>query len=53
MNYISQNQFWFLKRIHDSIIHHFRVTDGNQKENLGILVQYKVKIKLFLGALGG
>jgi len=29
------------------------VTDGNQKENLGILVQYKVKIKLFLGTLGG
>ena len=31
----------------------YRVTDGNQKENLGILVQYKVKIKLFLGTLGG
>jgi len=30
------------------------VTDGlAQKENLGILVQYKVKVKLFLGALGG
>merc|ERR1719273_2906592 len=29
------------------------VTDGNQKENLGILVQYKVKVKLFLGSLGG
>ena len=40
-------------KIYDSLIHHFRVTDGNQKENLGILVQYKVKIKLFLGALGG
>ena len=32
---------------------HFRVTDSAQKENLGILVQYKVKIKLFLGSLGG
>jgi len=31
----------------------FRVTDSNQKENLGILVQYKVKVKLFLGSLGG
>lgn len=31
----------------------FRVTDAAQKENLGILVQYKVKIKLFLGGLGG
>ena len=30
-----------------------RVTDTAQKENLGILVQYKVKIKLFLGSLGG
>lgn len=30
-----------------------RVTDSNQKENLGILVQYKVKVKLFLGSLGG
>jgi len=29
------------------------VTDNNQKENLGILVQYKVKVKLFLGSLGG
>ena len=29
------------------------VTDGAQKENLGILVQYKVKVKLFLGSLGG
>merc|ERR1712083_356823 len=29
------------------------VTDKNQKENLGILVQYKVKIKLILGSLGG
>jgi len=29
------------------------VTDSAQKENLGILVQYKVKIKLFLGSLGG
>ena len=30
-----------------------RVTDSAQKENLGILIQYKVKIKLFLGSLGG
>lgn len=29
------------------------VTEGNQKENLGIMVQYKVKVKLFLGSLGG
>merc|ERR1712061_773491 len=29
------------------------VTDSAQKENLGILVQYKVKVKLFLGSLGG
>merc|ERR1711944_235878 len=29
------------------------VTDNNQKENLGILVQYKIKVKLFLGSLGG
>ena len=29
------------------------VKDYTQKENLGILVQYKVKVKLFLGSLGG
>ncbi|KAE8748496.1 hypothetical protein FOCC_FOCC004791 [Frankliniella occidentalis] len=29
------------------------VTDPSQKENLGIIVQYKVKVKLCLGALGG
>merc|ERR1739848_589005 len=29
------------------------VTDSNQKENLGILVQYKAQVKLFLGSLGG
>ena len=32
---------------------HCRVSDGIQKENLGILVQYKIKVKLFLGSLGG
>lgn len=31
----------------------FRVADPSQKENLGIIVQYKVKVKLCLGALGG
>lgn len=31
----------------------FRVADPTQKENLGIIVQYKVKVKLCLGALGG
>lgn len=34
--------FWF-----------FRMVDPSQKENLGIIVQYKVKVKLCLGALGG
>ncbi|KAF2361696.1 Arrestin C-terminal-like domain [Trinorchestia longiramus] len=29
------------------------VTDPAQKENLGIVVQYKVKVKLTLGALAG
>ncbi|GAB6019767.1 Beta-arrestin-1 [Chamberlinius hualienensis] len=29
------------------------ITDASQKENLGIIVQYKVKVKLCLGALGG
>ncbi|XP_021913010.1 beta-arrestin-1 isoform X4 [Zootermopsis nevadensis] len=29
------------------------VSDPSQKENLGIIVQYKVKVKLCLGALGG
>eukprot|EP00096_Caligus_rogercresseyi_P010098 TRINITY_DN3565_c0_g1_i1.p1 TRINITY_DN3565_c0_g1~~TRINITY_DN3565_c0_g1_i1.p1 ORF type:complete len:436 (-),score=147.57 TRINITY_DN3565_c0_g1_i1:1809-3116(-) len=29
------------------------VTEAAQRENLGILVQYKVKVKLFLGPLGG
>ncbi|KAG1670606.1 Beta-arrestin-1 [Nymphon striatum] len=29
------------------------ITDSSQKENLGIIVQYKVKVKLCLGALGG
>ncbi len=35
------------------VLHFRRVTDSNQKENLGILVQYKVKVKLILGTLGG
>ncbi|PSN48225.1 hypothetical protein C0J52_03607 [Blattella germanica] len=30
-----------------------QVADPSQKENLGIIVQYKVKVKLCLGALGG
>ncbi|XP_013771701.1 beta-arrestin-1-like [Limulus polyphemus] len=29
------------------------ITDPDQKENLGIIVQYKVKVKLCLGPLGG
>ncbi|KAK0085725.1 hypothetical protein PV325_004510, partial [Microctonus aethiopoides] len=29
------------------------VADPVQRENLGIIVQYKVKVKLCLGALGG
>ena len=29
------------------------VGDQSQRENLGIIVQYKVKVKLCLGALGG
>ncbi|RWS31063.1 arrestin red cell isoform 1-like protein [Leptotrombidium deliense] len=29
------------------------ITDVSQKENLGIIVQYKVKVKLCLGPLGG
>ncbi|XP_075229701.1 beta-arrestin protein kurtz isoform X1 [Lycorma delicatula] len=29
------------------------VADSSQRENLGIIVQYKVKVKLCLGALGG
>ncbi|XP_060537211.1 beta-arrestin-1 isoform X2 [Cylas formicarius] len=29
------------------------VADASQRENLGIIVQYKVKVKLCLGALGG
>lgn len=29
------------------------LTDSSQRENLGIIVQYKVKVKLCLGALGG
>ena len=29
------------------------MTDPAQKENLGIIVQYKVKVKLCLGPLGG
>jgi beta-arrestin len=32
---------------------YFRLTEPVQKENLGIIVQYKVKVKLCLGALGG
>lgn len=31
----------------------FRITDPTQRENLGIIVQYKVKVKLCLGPLGG
>lgn len=34
-----------------NIIH--SVVDPAQRENLGIIVQYKVKVKLCLGALGG
>ena len=31
----------------------YSVTDPSQKENLGIIVQYRVKVKLCLGPLGG
>lgn len=31
----------------------FRIADPSQRENLGIIVQYKVKVKLCLGPLGG
>lgn len=34
-------------------MYRFRLVDPSQKENLGIIVQYKVKVKLCLGALGG
>ncbi len=30
-----------------------RINENLQKENLGIIVQYKVKVKLCLGPLGG
>lgn len=30
----------------------FSITDPTQKENLGIIVHYKVKVKLCLGPLG-
>ncbi|RVE39818.1 hypothetical protein evm_015532, partial [Chilo suppressalis] len=29
------------------------IADPSQRENLGIIVQYKVKVKLCLGPLGG
>lgn len=32
---------------------YFRLVDPSQRESLGIIVQYKVKVKLCLGALGG
>lgn len=31
----------------------YRINENSQKENLGIIVQYKVKVKLCLGPLGG
>lgn len=34
-----------------NVIH--SVVDPSQRENLGIIVQYKVKVKLCLGTLGG
>lgn len=30
-----------------------RIKEGIAKENLGIIVQYKVKVKLILGGLSG
>ena len=40
--------------IHDRLLPYpFRITDPAQKENLGIIVHYKVKVKLCLGPLGG
>ena len=48
---LSEISFWCY--IGFSFFLFFRVTEGNQKENLGIMVQYKVKVKLFLGSLGG
>lgn len=32
---------------------YYRIIDASQKENLGIIVRYKVKVKLILGPLGG
>ena len=31
----------------------YRIKEGIAKENLGIIVQYKVKVKLILGGLSG
>jgi len=31
------------------VLLHFRVQDNVQKENLGIVVSYKVKVRLILG----
>jgi beta-arrestin len=39
-----------MTRIHDP---DHRISDPAQKENLGIIVHYKVKVKLCLGPLGG
>lgn len=36
-----------------SLTSRLSVTDPAQKENLGIIVQYRVKVKLCLGPLGG
>ena len=36
-----------------NILFSYRITDPSQRENLGIIVHYKVKVKLCLGPLGG
>ena len=46
-----KNNSWYL--VSDPSLFVFRVADPSQRENLGIIVQYKVKVKLCLGALGG
>jgi len=39
-------------QLHQNLVY-YRLKEGVSKENMGIIVQYKVKVKLILGHLGG
>ena len=57
--FVLESNFYFsaldgqLKHEDTNLASSTLIHDPTQKENLGIIVQYKVKVKLYLGPLAG